>query len=77
MAILLVVTIISATGANAAVHINDDEDDGSDDFEGAANWRRMRSVTLFPGSSTFCPGTFVVLFESIWFSFLVQAGSHF
>lgn len=71
------VTIIPATGANAAVHINDDEDDGSDDFEGAANWRRMRSITLFPGSSTFCPGTFVVLSESILFSFLVQAGSHF
>lgn len=77
MAILLVVTIISATGANAGVHINADEDDGSGDFEGAANWRRMRSIILFPGSSTFCPGTFVVLFESIWFSFLVQAGSHF
>lgn len=74
---LLVSTITSPPGAQADARVNDDEGDGTDDFEGAANWRRKRSITLFPGCSAFSPGMFVVPFEPICFSFQVQAGSHF
>ena len=76
MAVLLVGTIISPAGSHADVHTNDDEDDGSDDFDSVANWKRVISIALFPGCSTFCPGMFMVLCEPIWFSFLAQAGSY-
>lgn len=49
MAVLLVITIVSAAGSSAHVHI----DHGSDALEGAANWRRMICMTLFPGCSAF------------------------
>lgn len=55
---------LSPAGANAGVHVND-EGDGNDDFESVANWRRIISITPFPGCSAFCPEMFVVLFETI------------
>lgn len=72
MAILLVKTItVSPVGFNANVHTKGDED-RNDDFEGAAHWGRMTSITLFPGCSAFCPRACVcaVLSEPIRFSFV-------
>lgn len=44
---------MSLTGSNADVHINDDYDDEKDDFEDAANWRRIRSITCFQVAQLF------------------------